>query len=64
MTLGAKIRTNIEAPFPTLIAFGISVAVTIAIAVGIAGLTDPSHAAHATTVRNSSGDKGSGGGTG
>ena len=46
------VKTNvIQAPQPTLVAFGISAAITIAVAVGISVLTgDHSHLAHATKM--------------
>ena len=47
--MGLNVRTNVlEAPHPTLVAFGISVAITIALGVGISMLTgDHSHLAFA-----------------
>jgi pantoate kinase len=47
--IGLKIRTHVlEAPHPTLVAFGVSAAITIALAVGISMMTaDHSHLAYA-----------------
>jgi hypothetical protein len=47
-----KIRTMIkanilEAPHPTLVTFGISVAIVIGLMIGLGALTDSSHMAHA-----------------
>jgi hypothetical protein len=46
--IGETIKMNvIQAPHPTLVGIGISLAITAVIAVGIAALSDPSHMAHA-----------------
>jgi hypothetical protein len=47
-TIGLRVRTNVlEAPHPTLVAYGISVVIVTGLAVGFAALSDPSHMAHA-----------------
>jgi hypothetical protein len=50
-----KIRTMIkakalEAPHPTLVTFGISVAIVIGLMIGLGALSDGSHMAHAMKI--------------